>query len=82
MDSHNVAALDGQTCCLGAVSAGLLWYDRILPVRRRRTFLELLHKVSHNLLELCAVHSELILKILDRLQQILRQLVPRAWGRR
>jgi hypothetical protein len=38
--------------------------------------------VSHNLLEPCAVHSELILEILDRLQQILRQLVPRAWGRR
>lgn len=55
-----------------------MWYDRT-PRERRRTLLELLHKVSHNLLEFRAVHGELILKILDGLQQILRQFVPRAW---
>jgi len=35
--------------------------------------------VSHDLLELLAVHGELILEILDVLQKILRQFVPRTW---
>ena len=52
---------------------------RLYSIARRHTLLELLHEVSHNLLELRAVHGELILEILDVLQKILRQFVPRTW---
>ncbi len=52
---------------------------RLYSIAGLHTLLELLHEVSHDLLELRAVHTELILEILDVLQKILRQFVPRTW---